>query len=257
MTRNPDVLERLAPLSGAPSRGFEDLLRRRAKRELARKIGAIAVVAVLILALLGIGLGTLDDRTERPAQPPQLSPGTLHVFKTLDPAFDSSYRITMPLLDGYRGQYGGVVFGTDEGQGISAWLVGNVYAKPCRWVGTLLNPPIDQSVGGLVAGLTNQKRRHATAATDVTLSGFTGKYMELTVPARIDLAKCAYGQFRTWVDPTLVGARWLEPGQRDLLWIIDVDGTRLVIDAALGPDTTRKDRADRIEMVESIRIEPD
>jgi Tol biopolymer transport system component len=70
MTRKPDVLERLAPLSGAPSRGFEDLLRLRAKRQLARKIGAIAVVTVLALAMLGIGLGTLGDRTKRPANPP-------------------------------------------------------------------------------------------------------------------------------------------------------------------------------------------
>jgi WD40 repeat protein len=73
MKRNPDVLERLAPLSGAPSRGFEDLLRRRAKRELARKVGAIAVVTALIVALLGIGIGTLDDRTKKPANPPEES----------------------------------------------------------------------------------------------------------------------------------------------------------------------------------------
>jgi hypothetical protein len=38
--------------------------------------------------------------------------------------------------------------------------------------------------------------------------------------------------------------------------IVDVDGCRLVNDSALGPDTTQQDRADRIQMVESIRIEP-
>ena len=180
-----------------------------------------------------------------------------YVIKTLDPDFDASYRITMDLLDGYAGDEGGnpVVFGTDEGQGMSAWTVGNVYAEPCRWAGTLLDPPIDPSVDGLVAGLASQKGRHATAPTDVTLDGFTGKYIELTVPARIDLANCDEGEFRTWVDP-MGGARNLEAGQRDLLWIVDVDGTRLVIDAALGPDTTQQDRADRIRMVESIRIEP-
>ncbi len=40
-------------------------------------------------------------------------------------------------------------------------------------------------------------------------------------------------------------------GQRDLLWIVDVDGTRLVIDSALGPDTTRRPRS-IIELVETI-----
>lgn len=181
-------------------------------------------------------------------------PGT-YVFKTLDPDFDARYRVTMDLLDGYSGGDNFVVFGTDDGQGMSAWTVANVYAEPCRWVGTLLDPPIGSSVGALVAGLASQRSRHASAATDVTLDGFTGKFMELTVPARIDFANCHDGEFRTWVDPT-GGARWLEPGQRDLLWIVDVDGSRLLIDAALGPDTTRQDRDDRIKMVESIRIEP-
>ncbi len=93
MKRNPDVLERLAPLSGAPSRGYEDLLRRRAKRELARKIGAIAVVTALIVALLGIGLGTLDDRTKPPANPPHVShPGTFTgmVIRT-GPVYDTAW----------------------------------------------------------------------------------------------------------------------------------------------------------------------
>ena len=75
------------------------------------------------------------------------------------------------------------------------------------------------------------------------------------MPARLDLTGCDDGQFRTWVDP-MGGERNLEPGQRDLLWIVDVDGSRLVIDSALGPDTTPQDRADRIQMVESIQIEP-
>ena len=185
---------------------------------------------------------------------PSSTPST-YVFETLDPDFDAYHQITMNLLDGYVG-HDGVVFGTDDGQGMSAWTVGNVYAEPCHWVGAPLpDPPIDASVDGLVAALRAQKSRRATATSHVTLDGFTGQYMELTVPALMDPDDCDGGEFRTWIDP-MGGQRNLEPGQRDLLWIIDVDGTRLVIDSALGPDTTSKDRADRIQMVESIRIEP-
>jgi hypothetical protein len=224
-------------------------------------VATLTIMALMLAACSSAGDDTQSGATgSSPTPDPSSSvaaaePGT-YVFTTTDPDFDASYRITMDLLDGYGSVAGDqVVLGTDGGQGISTWTVGNVYAEPCRWDGTLLDPPIDQSVDGLVAGLASQKSRHASAATDVTLDGFTGKHMELTVPARIDLADCNGGQFRTWVDPT-GGARWLEPGQRDLLWIVDVDGSRLVIDAALGPDTTRKDRADRIQMVESIRIQP-
>jgi hypothetical protein len=222
---------------------------------------AMLMIAAGVLAACTTGDDTQPGATTGSSAAPDPSssvaaePGT-HVFRTFDPDFDSSYRITMHLLDGYASDGDNpVVFGTDEGQGISTWTVGNVYAEPCRWRGTLLAPPIDQSVDGLVAGLTSQKNRHASAATDVSLDGFTGKFMELTVPARIDLADCHGGEFRTWVDPT-GGPRCLEPGQRDLLWIVDVEGSRLVIDAALGPETTQQDRADRIQMVESIRIDP-
>jgi hypothetical protein len=205
----------------------------------------------------GPGATSVPASSVPAAAPSDAAEPGANVLKTLDPDFDATYRITMDLLDGYAEDEGDhVVFGTDGGQGISAWTVANVYAEPCHWVGTLLDPPIDSSVDGLVAGLASQRSRHASAATDASLDGFTGRYMELTVPARIDLADCHGGQFRTWVDPTFEGARYLEPGQRDLLWIVDVDGSRLVIDAALGPETTRQDRADRIQMVESIRIEP-
>jgi hypothetical protein len=214
---------------------------------------------IVFVAILVIAAGVLEacssagDDTQSGATRSSATPDpSLHVFYT-DTAFDAKYRITTHLLDGYDGT-DQVVFGTDGGQGISAWTVRNVYAEPCRWAGTLLDPPIDPSVDGLVAGLASQKDRHATAPTDVSLSGFTGKYMELTTPARIDLAHCDGGEFRTWIDAN--GQRNLEAGQRDLLWIVDADGTRLVIDSALGPETTQQDRADRIQMVESIRIEP-
>lgn len=215
-------------------------------------VAMLAIAAGVLAACSSAGGSTQTEATGSGTTPDPSS----YVFRAVDPTFDASYRITMPLLDGYSPGGGPqVVVGTDGGQGISAWTVRNVYAEPCKWVGTLLDPAIDPSVDGLVAGLASQKDRHASAPTDVTLSGFAGKSMELTTPARVDLAHCDNGQFRTWVDP-LGGARWLEPGQRDLLWIVDVDGTRLVIDAALGPETTPQDRADRIQMVESISIEP-
>jgi hypothetical protein len=214
-------------------------------------VALLMIAAGVLAACSSAGDDTQSGVTGSSAAPDPSS----HVFKTFDPEFDASYRITMHLLDGYSADNPSpVVFGTDGGQGISAWTVRNVYAEPCKWAGTLLDPPIDPSVHGLVAGLTSQKDRHATAPTDVSLDGFTGKYIELTTPAGIDVADCDGGEFRTWIDAN--GQRNLEADQRDLLWIVDVDGTRLVIDAALGPDTTPQDRADRIQMVESIRIEP-
>jgi len=165
---------------------------------------------------------------------------------------DYTHQITMDVPSGWDGSGGnGHVIDKGPGQGISTWGGRNVYADPCAWIGTLLHPPAGSSVGGLVAALAAQKGRHATKPTHVTVDGFTGTYMELTTPAGIDgLAGCDRGQYRSWV------GRYTEPGQRDMLWILDVDGSvPLVIDAALGAGSTRQDRAERTQIVESTQIE--
>ncbi len=56
--------------------------------------------------------------------------------------------------------------------------------------------------------------------------------MERAVPATVDLSTCDLRQFRVYRSPD-VGGRLLESGQRQLLWIVDVDGVPLVIDATL------------------------
>lgn len=208
----------------------------------------LTIVALILAACTSSGDGAVTPVS--PSEKPGLE---IHTFTVLgDPAFNGSYVITMKLLDGYEGD--DVVFGSDGGQGMSTWAVSNVFANPCHSDNTLLDPPIDPSVDALVAGLASQKGHPATAPTDVEVDGYAGTYMEMTVPGGIDVAGCDHGEFRTWADPSGC-CRNLEAGQRDLLWIVDVDGHRLVIDAALGPKTTEKDRADRIQMVKSIRID--
>ncbi len=74
--------------------------------------------------------------------------------------------------------------------------------------------------------------------------------MELRTPAGIDLADCDNGQFRSW------GGRWTNPGQRDMLWILDVDGVPLVIDASLDAGTSAQDQAETTKIAESTKIDP-
>lgn len=72
MTRNNDVLDRLAPLSGAPSRGYEDLLRLRARRQRVQKMGVIAFVTALLVVLVSVGLA-IEDGSEKTASTPERS----------------------------------------------------------------------------------------------------------------------------------------------------------------------------------------
>jgi len=247
--------------------------RKQRQRSTRRKAGVYGLVATIMILAGLFAVGSLTGNDGQPGTPgpsptldptstatpiPQfgaLEPGT-YVISTLDADFDAAYRITIDVPDGYEGFEGFAIIKEGEIQGMSAWVVGNVYADPCQWIGTLSNPPVGSSVDGLVAALAGQKGHPTSRATDVTVDGFTGKYLEQAVPAGLDLAECDSGQFRTWLDTSLQGVRYLEPGQRDLLWIVDVDGVPLVIDVALGAGTTAEDRAERIQMVDSIRIDP-
>ena len=263
------VTQQTPPKPGA----LERQTRKQRRRSARRKAGVYGLVATLTILAGVLAVGSLTGNDGQPGTPgpsptpdppstatpiPQsgaLEPGT-YVISTLDADFDAAYRITIDVPDGYEGFEGFAIIKEGEIQGMSAWVVGNVYADPCQWIGTLSNPPVGSSVDGLVAALAGQKGHPTSRPTDVTVDGFTGKYLEQTVPAGLNLAECDSGQFRTWLDTSLQGVRYLEPGQRDLLWIVDVDGVPVVIDVALGAGTTAQDRADRIRMVGSIRIDP-
>jgi hypothetical protein len=273
----PEMQEvfRMATQKVRPDPGFVDRQyenqRRQSRR---RKAGALALVAVLVVVGVVVGISTLRSGDEgkvipgsipTPTAPPipslefgALEPGT-YVVSTLDPDFDASYRITMDVPDGYAGMpegYGVARLGRIGQMAVGAWIIGDVYADPCRWETTLLEPPPVSSVDALVAALAGQKGLRVSTPTDITVDGFAGKSMERTVPAGTDLADCDGGEFRTFLD-TGGGNRYLEPGTRVMLWIIDVDGVPLVIDASLGAaGTSAQDRAAHIQIAESVRIDP-
>jgi hypothetical protein len=118
-----------------------------------------------------------------------------------------------------------------------------VYADPCHWAASPLTPPTGPTSDKVVAALAAQPSRHATTPIDrFANSGgavdiWTGKTVELTVPADIDFAECDGGQYRSW-GPDDKARSHQGPGQRDLVWAVDtgdngVDGAGLfIIDAA-------------------------
>jgi hypothetical protein len=180
-----------------------------------------------------------------------------YVLASLDRDFDASHQITIDIPDGFEAPNAGTVLriGRVSQHGVSAWVIGDVYADPCKWITTRVDPPPVSSVDALVAALASQRGVRASTPTDVTLSGFDGTYMERTVPAGMNLDECNGAQFRLWL-ATDGGQRYVEPDQYDLLWIVDVDGVPVLFDAALGKGTTAQDRAELIQIIETIRIDP-
>jgi hypothetical protein len=236
--------------------------RRLSALALAAAIGIVAVVVVIRAVDDGTGTQAGGQPAPTAAQPLPSQPGGTvepgrYVFTSFDPVFDLSQRITMDVPEGYEGLDGGSVVysGADEtGVSISA-DVGDVYADPCRWEGTGLGRSAVSSADEVVAALASQKGLRVSAPTDITLDGFAGTYMERRVPARTDITDCDAGQFRVY-QYTEGGWTVLTPGQLELLWVLDVDGVPLVIDAALEAGASAQVRAELQQMVESIRIEP-
>ena len=149
--------------------------------------------------------------------------------------------------------------------GLSVWDVTQVPRDPCQWEGQLYDP--GPTVDDLVQALGAQRLRNATTPADVTLAGYPGQYLEWSVPGDMvvtgdaDFAGCSvepsngHRDFVSWLH-SAGGSRYQQvAGQVDRLWVLDVDGQRLLVDATYSPDTTEVDRAELGQVAESLRFE--
>jgi len=141
---------------------------------------------------------------------------------------------------------------------LSTWSVGNLKADPCRWKDGALDPPVGPTVGDLAAALVEQVGPTVARSTDVTLGGYRGKKVEYSAPSDFDHSSCDEGVFSRWqpAGGTDWGG-WVEAaGQRNAVYIIDVDGQRLVIDTFSRPAASTADLAELDQIIASIRFEP-
>jgi hypothetical protein len=139
---------------------------------------------------------------------------------------------------------------------VTIWDVVNVYANGCHWAGPMIHA--GATADELAAMLAARPLRNATAPVAVSLGGYQGKYLQWSVPSdiRFDAASqsfsdCDGGRFKSWNDA--VGDRYQQgPGQVDRLWILAIEGHRLLVDATYMPAATEQDRTELAEVVNSI-----
>jgi Tol biopolymer transport system component len=121
--------------------------------------------------------------------------------------------------------------------GVSAWEIGGIYADPCHWQGSPAVP-----VAGwrdILTALLAQKGRDGGSITSDPYMGPWSAWpmIGLSVPDDLDIATCDQGQYKSWSDLTdpSGGNTNHRPGQRDRVYIVDLDRGPVVIDAWLGP----------------------
>jgi hypothetical protein len=230
----------------------------------------VAAAAILIAAVLGLNLlGRVDVGGPDPSAPsptPDVRSGLLFWSGrdlpageyVVDEPFPLRLRFTVP--DGWHAF--GVVDGLaaicsnacelPDRVGLGFWVVSNVYADACDPAGEV-NPPIGPGVEDLAAALTSLPRHSATTPRSVSIGGQPATYLELTAAA--ELGPCALPGFRAWT--TGADVRDSPPGERNRLWILEIDGVRLMVDMAIPATAGAEDVAELEAVVESLRFDPD
>ena len=134
-----------------------------------------------------------------------------------------------------------------NGSGVTVWKVTNVIQEPCN--GAYMDPPLGPSVDDLADALADQSYTTILEDVPVTLDGYSGRYLDYTA----DLVGCGRSRVARWSTDGAI--REALDGEHDRVWILDVDGNRVVIDAFDFPETSEADRAALRTIVESVQID--
>ena len=190
-----------------------------------------------------------------------VEPGTYFIDADLDPS--TSLRVVFDIpAEGWSSWLGATKFGPDDGHvGVSITTVVNLVTDGCA-DHLAADPPIGPSVDDLATALSELEPFEVTTPPqDVTIYGYSGKHLEWTVP---DMAfdRCDAGDVRSWIAPIDTAEPgdayygYTGPGYREEFWILDVEGTRLMIAAERSPGSPSGDLAELRDILDSIRLEP-
>jgi hypothetical protein len=244
---------------------------------------AVAVVAVVGTVLVAASRD--DDETQvdtatstpTPAPAPAQNIMDLPGFSDLEPGryfVDPDGDDTTPLRvsyqvahEGWSQWFGAIRFREAGHTALSITTVTNLVTEACT-DHTPADPPVGPTVDDLATALSQFAPFEVTAPpTDVTLFGYPGKHLELTVPAlpvtgvagEREFADCIGGNLHSWIAPNSGGSFYGytgEPGETEEFWILDVEGTRLVLVKHGSPTSPPQDVAERDAIFETIHIEP-
>ena len=196
----------------------------------------------------------------------ELEPGTYFIDPDQDPSTPLRVTFDVP-AEGWASWIGAVRF-TDEGLvGVSITTVSNLVSQGCTdhsWA----EPPVGRTVDELATALAGLAPFRVTSPPEeVSIDGYRGTYLEWTVPKDQPVSDdggfigCVDEQLMSWVaaiDTTPEDAYYgyTGPGFTEEFWIIDVEGTRIMIETARSAGSRTEDIAEMHAIVDSIRIEP-
>jgi hypothetical protein len=222
----------------------------------------IAAAVVIVVALFGFSYfspnvgGPGPTATPTPQPTPTSTPGPLGTQSLAPgryavPGFAAGVSVAVP-AGGWSSNNDWVVIGPRGNQGpngmaIRFFMASALYEDPSSNRLLDLGPSVDD----LVQAILDHPAYEASGPTDIVIDGFAGQMVELSIPADAELVD---GRFLIFADEDGGGVWGWAPGQTFELSIVDVNGTRLIIDAFHYPDTPEPDLAALRSVVESIQF---
>jgi hypothetical protein len=228
---------------------------------------ALAAGTILIGGNGGIGIApkptptptVAPTPTPTPTPTPVPSPTTLPDGLLLpgtyvsQPYADSSLAWTVTVPGGWNGSGGWVFIDTPKDRGI---IVGpmKVLDVPKDSCAPKVTTPA-RSVDALISAIRARTDWTVSAPVDTSLGGYAGKRIDVETPANVDCPGGAdYVVFSESPDGS--GFHAQGPSNRFTLWILDVDGSPLVIMRNSYAESTAETMAQSDAMVDSIVITP-
>lgn len=227
--------------------------------------GAVVIVALLGLQFLLAGerrIGTDDQPTPSPSvrivRPfPRGSVALTPGRYAIGDAFPVDLTFEVP--EGFDACTGdplepGICARTAAAAGLSFVIVENLVDDPCSIDPAPADPPIGPTVDDLVRGLEGLPYFTATSAESAVVGGLPGRSLTLTAPLR---GACPGGRFsgETWiVSPARTNG--VGGGERNELFVADVQGQRLMIAIAYQPNTPTWAVDAMREILATIRFGP-
>jgi hypothetical protein len=151
--------------------------------------------------------------------------------------------------------------------GVSMVMVTNLTVDACTDQ-RAADPPVGPTVDDLARALAALPPFEVTSPPeDVSRYGYAGKHLVIAVPEDFPFeviagsalfTACQTGVLRTWISPALSFAfhGYTAPGDTEEFWILDVDGTRLVIAENTSANASAEQIAERQAVLDSIEIDP-
>lgn len=225
-----------------------------------KRNAAFAVAAVIALVAVALILETRrgPNATTPGNEPSTVPPTTVEGIGSLKPAHVGKNAMTVKGIpfsfrvpsSGWE-RFGNIsmnksTMGPQGAEAIIFWtsFPHSDNADPCAY---LLSLPVGSSAAHLAAAVSTAPGTELVMGpSDVTVGGRAAKHVVLTVRENIG---CNPGFFYTWQD-VMAGALWprTRVGFTIRVWIIDVDGTRLFIEA----ETTNQANSDLEQEIQQI-----